>query len=85
MTLKINIPAVKITDVVPPLPLLPEFVLRPEPCMSLSTGHITLQPVESSLPPQSFMGKRQTLPRVLSDEESATELSEFLLGAVDWL
>jgi len=87
MTPKINIPAVKITDVAPPLPLLPEFLLRPEPCMSLSTGQITLQPIESSLFPHSSLKGRKIPPRLLSDDEekSETELGEFLLDAVDWL
>lgn len=82
MTSKITIPAVKTTGVAP-LPLLPEDLLSPEPCLSHSAV-VKLEPIDSSLFPYPA-DKDREMPSLLTDEEKENEFGEFLLDAVDWL
>ena len=82
LAFKITIPAVKIADAVPAIPLLQSDVpvLPPEACVS-STAGIKLDPIDSAL----FSAKEEKLPDLLTDEEAEDEFGEFLLDAVQWL
>jgi hypothetical protein len=80
---KITIPAVKITDDAPTLPLIPiseNSILPPDTCLSSNT-EVKLQRIDSAL----FPVKEEDLPAILTDEENEDEFGEFLLDAVQWL
>jgi hypothetical protein len=80
--LTITIPAVKITEVVPALPLFPlldKSIPPPDTCLS-SPPEIKLEPIDSTL----FPTKEEKLPSLLADEDNEDEFGEFLLDAVQW-
>jgi hypothetical protein len=83
LAFKITIPAVKIIDAVPAVPLLGviDAILPPETCLSSSTSGIKLAPIDSTL----FATKEEKLPDLMTDEENEDEFGEFLLDAVQWL